>query len=306
MNRLLRLYRSLASPRLALLFTTLAGVLFWLLARGLGNLPPNAPTIFDLQLAFRTEKFQSVLAAWGETNVAAYLNGMWLDFLYPIAYALALSGWIAVLTRRADQPPSGPALAFFAAPLLAALLDYLENLLHILMLAVLHSTPAALVFLASLAAAIKWALAGISILVILTLIARRIFAKGGSLMRVVKKILLYLFVFLLVIVIAAPTYAWFGIIRPALPQTDGEIAVDGLTAPVTVYRDASGIPHILAENEHDLFFAQGFVHAQDRLWAMESARRAAHGTLSEVIGERGLKNDTLMRILGMTEAAQAD
>lgn len=125
-------------------------------------------------------------------------------------------------------------------------------------------------------------------------------------MRTLKKILLYLFIFLLIVLIAAPTYAWFGVIRPAFPQTDGELALDGLTAPVTIYRDASGIPHIVAENAHDLFFAQGFVHAQDRLWAMESARRAAHGTLSEVIGERGLKNDTMMRILGMTESAEAD
>jgi penicillin amidase len=87
---------------------------------------------------------------------------------------------------------------------------------------------------------------------------------------------------------------------------DNDLALEGLTASVTVYRDTSGIPHIVAENTHDLFFAQGFVTAQDRLWAMESQRRAAHGTLSEVIGDRGLKNDTFMRILGMTESAEAD
>ncbi|MBI5934867.1 MAG: penicillin acylase family protein [Chloroflexi bacterium] len=125
-------------------------------------------------------------------------------------------------------------------------------------------------------------------------------------MRTFKKILLYLFIFILVIAIAAPTYAYFGVVRPALPQADGELALDGLAAPVTVYRDASGIPHIVAENAHDLFFAQGFVAAQDRLWAMEAQRRAAHGTLSEIVGERGLKNDTMMRILGMTESAEAD
>ena len=125
-------------------------------------------------------------------------------------------------------------------------------------------------------------------------------------MHTFKKILLYLFVFLLILAIAAPTYAYFGIVRPALPQTDGELALDGFTAPASVYRDSSGIPHIVAENAHDLFFTQGFVAAQDRLWAMESARRAAHGTISEIIGERGLKNDTLMRILGMTESAEAD
>jgi hypothetical protein len=183
---LTRLYSRLASPRLALTFTVLAGLLFWLLARGLGDLPPGAPSIFDLQLAFSAEKFQSVLAAWGERNVAAYVNSMWLDYLYPIAYALALSAWLAVLTRRADRIPSRPALALFAAPFLAALLDYVENSLHLLMLALLHATPAALVFLASLAAAVKWTLAGVSILAILALTVRRLFAKGDSPMRILK------------------------------------------------------------------------------------------------------------------------
>lgn len=125
-------------------------------------------------------------------------------------------------------------------------------------------------------------------------------------MRTFKKIMFYLFIFILVIAIAAPTFGYFGVVRPALPQTDGELALAGLTAPVSVYRDASGIPHIVAENAHDLFFAQGFVTAQDRLWAMEAQRRAAHGTLSEIVGDRGLKNDTMMRILGMTESAEAD
>lgn len=125
-------------------------------------------------------------------------------------------------------------------------------------------------------------------------------------MNIIKKILFYLFIFLLIITIAASTIGYFGVIRPALPQLKGDLALDGLTAPVAIYRDASGIPHIVAENAHDLFYAQGFVTAQDRLWAMESQRRAAHGTLGEVIGERGLKNDIFMRILGMTESAEAD
>ncbi|MFZ5883786.1 MAG: penicillin acylase family protein [Chloroflexota bacterium] len=309
MSSLRRLHSTLASTRRALTFTALAGFLFWLLTRGLANLPPGAPTIFDLQLAFTAEKFQSVLAAWGEPNVRDYVSGMWLDFLYPLAYALALSSWLAVLTHRPDHPPARLTLTLFSAPFLAALLDYIENSLHLLMLTVLHETPAALVFLASLAAAVKWTLAGLAILLIFFLVLIRAFRSlppKESLMRTLKKILLYLFVFLLIIAVIAPPAVWLSVIRPALPQVDGELAIEGLTAPVTVYRDASGIPHIFAENAHDLFFAQGFVHAQDRLWAMESARRAAHGTLSEVIGERGLKNDTMMRILGMTESAEAD
>ena len=125
-------------------------------------------------------------------------------------------------------------------------------------------------------------------------------------MRRLKKILLSILAILLVIAIIVPTVGYFAVVRPALPQLDGDLALDELTSPVTVYRDASGIPHIVADNAHDLFYAQGFVTAQDRLWAMESQRRAAHGTLSEIVGERGLKNDTFMRILGMTESAEAD
>ena len=306
---LLRLYHKLVSPRLALAFTALAGFFFWQLTRGLANLPSGAPTIFDLQLAFTAEKFQAVLAAWGEQNIASYVNGMWLDYLYSIAYALALASLIAWLTSRPRGEPQRWQLLLFSLPFIAGLLDWVENSLHLLMLGVLRAFPSALVFFASLAAAVKWTLAGLSILVILSLaLARipRLLLPKESPMRTLKKILLYFFIFILFLAVAAPTYAWFGVIRPALPQTDGELALDGLTAPVTVYRDASGIPHIVAENAHDLFFAQGFVTAQDRLWAMEAQRRVAHGTLSEVIGEGGLKNDTMMRTLGMTESAEAD
>lgn len=125
-------------------------------------------------------------------------------------------------------------------------------------------------------------------------------------MKRLQKILVYVLGVVVALLFLAGLYLYFGVIRPALPQLDGKLAVDGLETAVTVYRDGSGIPHIVAKNDHDLFFAQGFVHAQDRLWAMESARRAAHGRLSEVIGDRGLNNDRFMRILGMTQSAEAD
>lgn len=125
-------------------------------------------------------------------------------------------------------------------------------------------------------------------------------------MQRLKKTVLTLFILILTLVIILPAVGYFAIVRPALPQLDGTVTAPDLTAAVTVYRDENGIPHIFADNAHDLFFAQGFITAQDRLWAMESSRRAAHGTLSEIIGDRGLKNDTFMRILGMTESAEAD
>jgi penicillin amidase len=306
---LTRLYHKLTNPWLALASGALAGFLFSRLAAGLATLPPGAPSIFDLQLAFTPQRFQFVMEQWGEAAMQNYVTGMWMDYIYPVAYSLALAGFIAWLTVCPNQSPARWHLILFSLPLIAGLLDWVENSLHLLMLAVLHATPSALVFIASLAAAIKWILAAVSILAILLLLLAKgisFISRKDNMMKTFKKIMLYLLVFLLVIAIAAPAFAYFGVVRPALPQLDGDLALDGLTAPVTVYRDASGIPHIVADNAHDLFYAQGFVTAQDRLWAMESSRRAAHGTLSEIIGERGLKNDTFMRILGMTESAAAD
>ncbi|NCS32688.1 penicillin acylase family protein [bacterium] len=115
-------------------------------------------------------------------------------------------------------------------------------------------------------------------------------------MRRRKKFLFPLISLLVILILSGiPAAAYYALVRPALAQMDGELTVSGLTAPVTVSRDTSGIPHLQAENAHDLFFAQGFVTAQDRLWAMESQRRAARGTLSEIVGERGLKNEVVVK-----------
>jgi penicillin amidase len=74
--------------------------------------------------------------------------------------------------------------------------------------------------------------------------------------------------------------------RRPLPKTEGTIRLSGLHRPVQVIRDRWGVPHIYAENSQDLFFAQGYVHAQDRLWQMEFNRRIGHGRLSEIFGHR--------------------
>jgi penicillin amidase len=91
----------------------------------------------------------------------------------------------------------------------------------------------------------------------------------------------------------------------SLPQLDGSIRVAGLSAPVTVLRDAHGVPHIRAANVDDLFFAQGFITAQDRLWQMDINRRFGRGELSEILGERTLKIDKQQRTLQMKHAAEA-
>jgi penicillin amidase len=83
----------------------------------------------------------------------------------------------------------------------------------------------------------------------------------------------------------------------ALAQIDGTIAIGGLKAPVEVIRDTWGVPHIYARSQDDLFFAQGFVAAQDRLWQLDMWRRAADGQLSEVLGPDAVDRDTFARLL---------
>jgi len=90
----------------------------------------------------------------------------------------------------------------------------------------------------------------------------------------------------------------------ALPQLDGEVRVPGLTAPVTVTRDNHGVPTIAAANLPDLFFAQGYVTAADRLWQMDGMRRFAAGELAELFGESQLKHDREQRILGLRTVAK--
>lgn len=83
--------------------------------------------------------------------------------------------------------------------------------------------------------------------------------------------------------------------RATLPQTSGTIAVDGLSAPVRVVRDRAGVPHIYAASDADLFFAQGFVQAQDRLFQMDLWRRASQGRLAEILGANFIDRDAMTR-----------
>jgi penicillin amidase len=90
----------------------------------------------------------------------------------------------------------------------------------------------------------------------------------------------------------------------ALPELDGTLQLGGLTAPVTVTRDSHGVPTIDASTTADLFFAQGFVTAQDRMWQMDIMRRYGSGELSEILGPDTLKVDREQRILGLHAAAK--
>jgi penicillin amidase len=124
-------------------------------------------------------------------------------------------------------------------------------------------------------------------------------------MRILQRILWALAILAAVVVlVTAATAYWF--ITQGFPETTGRLVVPGLHNPVLVVRDRVGVPHIFADSADDLFFTQGYVHAQDRLWQMEFQRRVGHGRLSEILGEPTLKTDRFLRTIGIGRAAQAD
>ena len=94
--------------------------------------------------------------------------------------------------------------------------------------------------------------------------------------------------------------------QKSFPQIDGEIQLDGLDGTVDIYRDQMGIPHIYATTTHDLFFAQGYVHAQDRFWQMDSWRHIGSGTLSEMFGSGQVETDSFLRTLGWKQVAEQE
>ena len=99
--------------------------------------------------------------------------------------------------------------------------------------------------------------------------------------------------------------AYYLLMRRPLPKTKGRVRLEGLHESVEVIRDRYGVPHIYAQNEDDLFFAQGYVHAQERLWQMELNRRIGSGCLSEIFGLVALEADRFTRRLGMHRSATA-
>lgn len=115
----------------------------------------------------------------------------------------------------------------------------------------------------------------------------------------------------LVILIGAAALAaalvYYTIRRP-LPKQEGELVVPGTQDAITIYRDSWGVPHAYAANPYDLFFAQGYVHAQDRWWQMDLSRRIGRGTLSALFGPDDALQaaDRLARTLGWEQVAIAN
>ena len=90
------------------------------------------------------------------------------------------------------------------------------------------------------------------------------------------------------------------------PRYEGRLRMKGLSAPVEILRDKWGVPHIFAKTTPDLVFAQGFVHAQERLWQMDFNRRLVAGRLSEILGPVSIPLDRWMRTLTMRRVAESE
>lgn len=108
----------------------------------------------------------------------------------------------------------------------------------------------------------------------------------------------------LTLVVGVLTVVWT--VHRSFPQTTGTIDVTGLEAPVTVRRDGAGIPQLYADTPEDLFFAQGFVQAQDRFFEMDFRRHLTAGTLSVMFGSDALKTDMFVRTLGWRRVAERE
>src|SRR5450432_1648776 len=119
------------------------------------------------------------------------------------------------------------------------------------------------------------------------------------------------------IVIYLP-FVLLGLIGPGLSSARGQqpgtgtsaqstsLKIAGLQDRVTIRRDERGIPYIQAGNDHDLYFAQGYVTASDRLWQMDIFRRNARGELAEILGTGALEEDKRHRTLGFAQVAEAE
>ena len=122
-----------------------------------------------------------------------------------------------------------------------------------------------------------------------------------------KRVLIRSAVGLLALIFIVVVYVAITLVRAGggLPQWEGTAEVAGLDGVAEVIRDQDGIPFIRADSERDLYFAQGFVHAQDRFWQMALSRQTAEGRLAEWLGGMGLLSDRISRMYGWSHLAQS-
>src|SRR3990172_4462383 len=123
--------------------------------------------------------------------------------------------------------------------------------------------------------------------------------------RTIRNILLFLVSILLIACTVVAAVLIFTVLQ-SFPGVSGEVQLSGLQAPVDVYRDDFGIPQVCAGNVHDLFFTQGYLHAQDRFWQMDFWRHIGAGRLAEIFGESQVETDAFIRTLGWGRIAEEE
>jgi penicillin G amidase len=106
-------------------------------------------------------------------------------------------------------------------------------------------------------------------------------------------------IFLLLAVVITLVILFNSLTKKSAYQESGNIKIKGIKDSVAIYRDGYGVPHIVAQNESDLYFSLGYSHAHDRLWQMDLYRRIAEGKISEILGKDALEYDKMFRTIGI-------
>lgn len=114
-----------------------------------------------------------------------------------------------------------------------------------------------------------------------------------------KKLLICSFLGVCLFLVIAFVY-----VKTHLPKKNGVLKIQGLNDKVTIYYDKHGRTHAFTNNEHDLFFVQGYLTAQDRLFQLDLARKAARGKLSEILGKNGIERDKYVRTIGLLKSSE--
>jgi hypothetical protein len=155
MDQLLDVYKKLARP-LSLLLSGLLMISLYVVML-VTQLPKVSQYITELQLSFTISRALKVIAIWGSDGIDSYLSHAWLDFLFPITYGLFFTGILTALFLRRPKSMTWQQMLLLSLPILAIPFDYTENSLHMIMLSTGWIPDPKLLFLASLAASVKWA-----------------------------------------------------------------------------------------------------------------------------------------------------
>ena len=119
-----------------------------------------------------------------------------------------------------------------------------------------------------------------------------------------RKFLIALLAIIVIVVLVVAAGFWY--LKRLRPDYDAGVAQAAVSRDVEVWRDSAGVPHVWAHTTQDMLFAQGYLHAQERLWQMELFRRVGEGRLSEVFGEGMISTDKFFRTLGIWQSAAAN